>query len=405
MKSVVLLLALAACSPRPKSAPPTGDTTATVVTPDTVVDYDSAAVIDTGAVYDTAPEARPFVKTSSQGATASQFTVPSTTSATDSVVDTVTTAASDTIRRIIGRTTTVALAVVKEDTIGRLTPVATGRPVGAFGMWEAQVMVGPVPPMTLTIVTPNPAAVCSYISTARAKRTKLVLFFGGGSHADLKSSGKFDYAKWRSRLSSFNTSTNRSCVAAGVADGTVIGGPVLDEPEIADWGGVLTKPMLDAMAGFQKGIFPTLPAGVNHGMQGWNWRNTERYRVMDYANYQFNWNATRPGGDLAAWRTRVLNQAALDGVRPAFSLNVINGGQPSSTCPGSRVGTRVGQCNMTPAQFESWGKTQLQGGCALLFWSYDLYQQPFFTLSANLTALRNIAAAAAVTPALSCRRP
>ena len=74
-----------------------------------------------------------------------------------------------------------------------------------------------------------------------------------------------------------------------------------------------------------KTIFPTLPVGLNHGPPGYKWRATERYTKVDYVLYQYNHYIT--SGNIVTWRTAVLAQAKLDGVRPALSLNVLNGGK------------------------------------------------------------------------------
>jgi hypothetical protein len=407
-----LLALVAACRPAPKPPQPPADTTAT----DSIAALDSSTVIDTGAVYDTSAEARELLhqKTSTRvlHSILASTLLPTGSVTIDTVRDTVV-SNGYTIQRTAERKTVVTVTIIAVDTIAGsvetpTTGLYSGRPFGAFGLWEAQAIVsGRVPPLTATIITPAPATTCGYITTSRTKHARVNLFFGGGGHAQYKTNGKFDLTKWKNKMATFGTAANKTCVAAGVADGTVIGGSLLDEPEIADWGGVLTKPMINDMASFMKKMFPTLPVGPNHGMQGHNWRTSERYTTVDYANYQFNWNATRPGGDLTAWRNAVFKQAALDGVTPAFSLNVINGGTLAGSnwnCTAHR-GTRDPLCNMTPAQLEAWGKAQVPGGCWLLLWTDGLYDQPFFASSANQSALRAIAAVTAAAPARSCRRP
>jgi len=98
----------------------------------------------------------------------------------------------------------------------------------------------------------------------------------------------------------------------------------IDEPEIPSWGGVLTKPMIDQMAAYAKKIFPTLPMGITHGSNGFKWRSGERYKVLDWVGVQYVYNYNN--GNVAGWRSEVLNFAQANHVTPVFALNILNGG-------------------------------------------------------------------------------
>jgi hypothetical protein len=178
----------------------------------------------------------------------------------------------------------------------------------------------------------------------------------------------------------------------------------MDEPEHAHWGGVMTKPLIDQMAAYVKGIFPTLAVGVNHGPNGYYlWRPTERYHRIDYVLNQYNWWVT--SGDVAAWRDKVVAQAALDGTTPAFSLNVLNGGVQDRDgvwdCTGTGgLGLRSPNCRMTPAQVRDWGTLLGSSGCALLMWKYGSYMS-----APDLAeALRDVGSRLAARPGRSCLR-
>jgi hypothetical protein len=232
----------------------------------------------------------------------------------------------------------------------------------------------------------------------------LVLAMTGGAHSNYLTNGAFDLSKWKARMDRFNTSAIRNAVAQGVSDGTIVGNSLMDEPEFKDWGGVVTKPMLDGMASYAKQYFPTLPMGVNHGPGGYRWRATERYRVVDYTVNQYAWVGSK--GDLAAWRTAVLSQAALDGVTPAFSLNLLNGGVQDTDgtwdCSGTGgLGTRVPNCRMTATQLDNWGSALVTSGCALLMWRYD---DAFVGRTDNKQSFADIAGRAASLPSKSCSR-
>jgi hypothetical protein len=169
------------------------------------------------------------------------------------------------------------------------------------------------------------------IAAARGKGVRLVLAMTGGPN-DVTTNGKFDLAKWKARMDRLNTSTIKKAVADGVADGTIVGNKLIDEPEHPKWGGVPTKAMIDEMATYAKRIFPTLPMGIGHGAPGFKWRSGERYKVLDWVSVQYVWNYNQ--GDVTAWRAQVLNFAGNNGVRPMFSLNILNGGVRDRTAAG-----------------------------------------------------------------------
>jgi hypothetical protein len=282
---------------------------------------------------------------------------------------------------------------------------ATGIPFGPFGLWaSATTLETTAGPFTTSQNSTDPGSIVTQISAARTMKQKLVLAMTGGAHSNYLTNGAFDLSKWKARMDRFNTSAIRNAVAQGVSDGTIVGNSLMDEPEFKDWGGVVTKPMLDGMASYAKQYFPTLPMGVNHGPGGYRWRATERYRVVDYTVNQYAWVGSK--GDLAAWRTAVLSQAALDGVTPAFSLNLLNGGVQDTDgtwdCSGTGgLGTRVPNCRMTATQLDNWGSALVTSGCALLMWRYD---DAFVGRTDNKQSFADIAGRAASLPSKSCSR-
>jgi hypothetical protein len=205
-------------------------------------------------------------------------------------------------------------------------------------------------------------------------------------------------------MDTFRTPTIKNAVAAAVTDGTIVGNTLMNEPETPQWGGVMTKPLLDQMAAYVKGIFPTLPVGVNHGAPGYKWRTWERYQKVDYTLNQYMWQNN--GGNIAAWRDAVLDRAKIEGVKVAFSLNLLDGGVPDNTgtwdCAGTGgKGTRSGKCRMTADQVKNYGRTVGPSGCFMLNWEYD---DAFMSKSANVDAFRSVASLLATMSPRSCRR-
>jgi hypothetical protein len=207
-------------------------------------------------------------------------------------------------------------------------------------------------------------------------------------------------------MNTFNTRAIRSAVALGVADGTIVGNQLIDEPETRRWGGVVSKKVIDQMARYAKNIFPTLPMGVNHGPPAHRWRANERFQALDYVLYQYNHHITH--GNVAAWRQEVLAQAKRDGVTPAFSLNVLDGGvqdrDRNYTCTGkgqAGKGTYRPNCRMTASQVREWGRALGVAGCTMQMWRYD---GRYISNRANQAAFRDIASLLKSRARPSCKR-
>ncbi len=288
--------------------------------------------------------------------------------------------------------------------------LALGVPFGPFALWTGTQPSAAATPVAFTASQnyTSPDNVVALIASARAARQRLILVLTGGGPAQYSTGGTFDFRKWRARMDQYDTAPIRAAIAAGVADGTVLGNSIMDEPEHRHWGGVMTKPLLDSMAAYGKRAFPTLPMGPSHGPNGYYlWRPAERYRVVDYVLNQYNYWVTT--GNAAAWRDKVLAQAKLDGVAVAFSMNILDGGQNAArdgawSCP---TGTSAGRgtyepaCRMTATQIRDWGTTLGPAGCAMLMWRYD---SAAMGREDNQRAMRDVAAALATAPRRGCTR-
>jgi hypothetical protein len=306
-----------------------------------------------------------------------------------------------------GAADTSAVTVVAASGTGSL-PSELGVPFGPFAFWSTSTTIkwGPAP-LTASIGANSPGGIVTQIAAARTMGHKLVLCMAGCAHAPVTTNNAFDLAKWKAVIATYNTAAIRSAVAAGVSDGTVIGNSLIDEPEHSSWGGVPTKPMLDAMATYAKQYFPTLPMGVQMGGQAsYTWRTAERFRVVDFTINQYSWRLF--SGDAAAYRAKVLAQAALEGVTPAFSLNILAGGVPDNDgtydCTGAGqagIGVNGTNCRMTATQLRDFGRALGPSGCVLTMWTYDAN---FFGRSDNQQAFRDVASTLATAPRKACRR-
>jgi hypothetical protein len=274
-----------------------------------------------------------------------------------------------------------------------------GMAFGPEGLWASytELKTG-YAPFTGSSNYTDARGIIQQINAARNRRHRLVLNMAGGSHSRYKTNGKFDLSKWKAVMNTFNRSDIKYAVAKGVADGTVLINSVMDEPNVKDWGGVVTKSMLDGMARYVKNIFPTLPVGVQ---LRWDWRTTEKFRVMDA--YITSYKASR--GTPSEFRTRVLNNAKAQGMKVMFALNVLDGGFSLKGCPLTKTGgygTYYPNCRMTAGQVRDWGRYLGPAGCgALTMWQYD---RAFMTKSSNVTAFRDVASSLRNATQRSCRR-
>jgi hypothetical protein len=305
--------------------------------------------------------------------------------------------------RLIAKESTTGAADTSGVTVvaASVSPTAVGVPFGPFALWSTNSTVkwGPGP-LSASGGQSSPGGVVTQINAARTMGLKLVLCLAGCAHDPVTTNGAFDLAKWKAAVTLYNTSTIKTAIAAAVADGTVIGNELADEPEHQSWGGVFTKAMLDGMASYARQYFPTLPQGIGQGGAApYTWRTGERYQTLDFVIAQYAWR----NGDVATWRSKVLAQAALDGVRSGFSLNLLDGGIPSTVAPCPvGVGTYGSNCRMTADQVRTYGRALGPSGCVMTMWKYD---DAFFGRSDNQQAFRDIAAGLATAPWKSCGRP
>jgi hypothetical protein len=297
--------------------------------------------------------------------------------------------------------------VTVADTLGLGTAVLyTGIPYGPTGLW-ATVTTLKWGPASFTLSQDNTFAnsIVARINAARQQRQRLVIAMTGGLPSEYRTGGKFDLVKWKNRMNTFKTVAIKNAVAAAVADGTIVGNKLNDEPETSKWGGVMTKPLLDQMATYVKNIFPTLPVGVNMGSRGYAWRTSERFKVVDYVLMQYEWSNNQ--GNIGSWRDKVLAWSRAEGVTPFFSLNILDGGVIDNVgtwdCAGTGgKGTYATRCRMTADQVRTWGRAVGPYGCAMLMWRYD---DVFMAKSANQSAFRDVASLLATKARRSCRRP
>jgi len=303
-------------------------------------------------------------------------------------------------------------------TLAAADPVPVGKvgiPFGPFGAWTDAALKANTDPFTMSLDAVSDANIVTRISVARSMGVRLLLTMTGGARSQYLTGGVFDMVKWKAKQATFNTTAIREAVGAAIADGTIVGNVVMDEPfntggpgnEANSWGpaGTMTKARVDSMCAYSKAIFPNLPQGVTHDHD--DFEPTKSYRVCDFIVSQYR----MAKGDVTAFRDAGLALARRDGHSIAFSLNIMDGGQRDNDndglweCPVPLTGGQgsyAPNCRMTAAQVREWGKLLGQAGCALTMWRYD---DTFMANPDNAQAFRDVAAMLANAPAKSCKRP
>lgn len=288
-----------------------------------------------------------------------------------------------------------------------------GVPVGPFNAWDDAVPKTNTEIFTASFGSVNPTNILQRLEAARTKGVKLILAMTGGDHSNYLTKGVFDLAKWQAEINRLGTPEIEAAVAAGVADGTIIGNSVMDEPHVHGqgdgntWGppGTMTKARVDEMCAYVKSIFPTLPVGVVHGHD--SFQPAQSYKTCEFLVVQYAWRKT--AGNIEKFRDEALALGQRDGMAIVFSMNLLNGGvqapgRDSWNCPLTTTGGRGTfrpNCRMTAAQVRQWGTVLGVAGCALMMWRYD---PAFMSQAANQQAFKDVAATLARAPGRRCQR-
>ncbi len=283
----------------------------------------------------------------------------------------------------------------------------------AFGPWSLWNPTlgwrGWPAPFTASVNYTDSRLIIRHLNQARQVGHRLLLQMTDHPPSFYNTGGKFDLAKWKKDMDTYRRPLIQAAIERGLAEGTIIGASVLDEPKRTVWGGVLDKAMVDEMCSYVKGMYPTMAVGVV--VVHW-WRQEERYRVCDFIVTQYGWSQPPRGwgtpggrGDVVSWREEALRQAKHDGIAIAFSMNVLNGGEELDDCVLSKTGgpgTYKRHCRMTPKQVREFGMALATAGCAMFMWRFD---DRFMADPANVKAVEDIAGVLAAKEKRSCRRP
>ncbi len=236
----------------------------------------------------------------------------------------------------------------------------------------------------------DPRGLIALLARLRGNRHAAFLALTGGEHEQYITAGRFDFAKWKAGTARYTTPVLKAALQEAVADGTVLGYLMLDEPQHASWGGALTKATVDSMAAYCREVLPFLPCGV---AVNYRWRAHERYRVVDFIMAQ-TWMET---GSASAFRDSAVATARREGVALVLAINLFGAAQT----PGCE--TRGRQCLMRPAEVREWGRAFVTEpyACALTLWHYEA---PMWARPEYQAQFQDIAAIAKQRVGKACKR-
>lgn len=171
-------------------------------------------------------------------------------------------------------------------------------------------------------------------------------------------------------------------LAPYVADGTVIGAELVNEPHVqGKWGGkVITKGQLEAAAAYAKSIWPYLPVGAGRSdyvLKYAPWKH------LDFGHSQYHMRK----GDIESWREKTVEESKAAGVALLLSLNFYGG--------------EVGNRPMTPQEVKRFGSVLAADtyACALTGYMYD---EGYFALPGMEEAFAAVNSVAASHPSPPC---
>jgi hypothetical protein len=242
--------------------------------------------------------------------------------------------------------------------------------------------------------------VAARLRPARAAGLRVVIALAVAKNLSA-TKGKFDLAKWKKAVDQFRGVD----LDPYIADGTIIGHYIIDEPQCAPcWGGKgIPHAMIEEMGRYSKSIWPTMPTGMRETPTR---AGERRYQYVDFAWAQWEGPHHVPSYRMTPeeFRDREIAAAKKGGLGLVFGLNYINGGDGSSGILGDyRNARKVKRFAMSAAEVERVGAVFAAAphACAVISWKSDA---EFLGRSGMKQALAHVADVAKNRAITSCKR-
>jgi hypothetical protein len=197
----------------------------------------------------------------------------------------------------------------------------------------------------------SPDAMLKTLAEIKARGGRVILAMAGSETYYKDAQGHFSFSLWKERVNRFKGVD----LSSYVADGTVIGTYLIDEPnDPSNWNGEpIPGSMLEEMAKYSKSIWPTMNTIVRtQATYLDNFSTTYKYLDAAWAQYAERF------GDPKAFLAANVAAAKSKGLALVTGLNI-------------SMGT-VGKTELSARQLESWGSALLADSypCAFISWQY-----------------------------------
>jgi hypothetical protein len=263
-----------------------------------------------------------------------------------------------------------------------------------FGMYHLAITEFRPPFTGMVLNGSDPADVMQVLEAARKAKVRVVLNMFVSPRQVKNPDGSFNLERWKQRIDRFATVD----LEPYIADGTLIGNYLLDEPNSRKKWNNEQVPYADIEAAAQhsKRLWPGLPTLVRVdpiflGKAPFKWV----YLDAAWAQY-----AARRG-KVEQYVARNVAAAKRAGLGLVLGLNVLDGGAGAS----GRRGTKSKYWAMSAEEVLRYGSVLARepGGCALLLWKYDRTDTSYFAQPDIQAALSQLGRLAADRPRGSCR--
>jgi len=226
----------------------------------------------------------------------------------------------------------------------------------------------------------SPDLMLKTLAEIKARGGRVILAMAGHEMYYKDAQGHFSFSRWKERVNRFKGVN----LSSYVADGTIIGHYMIDEPnDPANWNGEpIPGSMLEEMAKYSKSIWP----GMNTIVRAQatyldNFTTTYKYLDAAWAQYAERFGDPRAyiAGNVAAAKSK--------GLALVMGLNI-------------SMGT-LNKTELSPQQIENWGSALLSDSypCAFISWQY---REPYMSRPEIRTAMSSLAQKARSHAARAC---
>jgi hypothetical protein len=238
-----------------------------------------------------------------------------------------------------------------------------------------------------------PSALPGYLAQVRARGGRVLVKLRGGEGTYRNPNGTFNLAKWKSSVDKYR----KVNISSYIADGTIIGNFVIDEPHFPSRWGNKTIPhaTLEEAAKYSKQIWPTLPTVVNAPA---NWLAATS---VTFTHLDAGWALYRASAHSSpsTWAANQVRHAKSKKLGLFAGLNVLDGGNGSSGFHGNLPRRWA----MSAAELRKYGSALLAQShmCGFAMWSYS---SSYYGRADIKSAMAELSAKAKTHAKTSCRQ-